>query len=614
MREARFLDDIRAKCTVASTNITPYARWANSIAAKTSVATALAEVNHQLSYFYGTFTRFWNSTKSPYYLFLHRTRYQLEKELAYQQRQALLADDEITNQERADMVSFYLKQPIDATYSLTELTKTQFTRLFSPYYDLKYELDITPLGQQLHDIKPLLPESWQLQLIDYLYTWRMIDLPIDVKSSLYNEKALNQYGERISAEIAQGISEKACLVHLQVLSCFNVARFSIKNILRRARHVVELSEHIDLTTAPQNTVDLIQLSRAWLDDQKLNQLIAHAFNIGLTSGTIHGEQYHKSISKGLSSLRVRGNLLGNFAAYIDSLSDEKTFKPSLHAQYQQMLSDTESMFDEVPETPELNPGRFYSLRAGWNHHVVSMVIAQIEGVTYLSFANRGGGAGEEPGLHFYKVNNPEALKSMAVICKFHRNTEDNRDYVLDHATDGSGIGKDLQLEPITYIRQKPQRGARCSAVAFNKDVECRMTFLAIADMAREKKQAGEPTALTKDNFERAHADAKPIYKAFRSYSRLHSADQLEKGLQQLERDLKIPAATLVSFKRSHDTVMNNVCRYADRKEASLFYHSFSLDLPDKLKAIAARRKQQQDLRQLEPNAADQEVLSIRTCG
>ncbi|MDF1761086.1 MAG: hypothetical protein P1U40_11160 [Coxiellaceae bacterium] len=601
MREAEFLESINAKCTAASVRIPSYASWAEGVSVKQSVAVMLTEVNHQLSYFYGRFTKYWHKASSPYYLFLHQIRYQLEKELAYQRRQTLLSVDEMTDKDRTDMVQYYLKKVLDPVYGLTELTDVQFQKLFKYYYKLERDLDIQSMSEVLFDASHSMSDSWKLRLLDYFYTWSKDDLSVSVKEKIYSKAYFIQQCERVDAELAVGLAQAECLARMSVLSYFSSVDLSDVATLRRAQLIVQLSKLVDVSKQSPHCVALIELCQQRIERERLRNLRSHAFNIGLTSGCIFGVFDKKMLTDGDSPLHIRQVLLGNLMAYIGGLPDDQPFKAHMKIQLQQMQADTESSYSQVSIVPELIAGHFYSLCAGWRSHVLAMVVAKIEGATYLSFANRGGGAGEEPGLHFYKVNNPDALSDIDVIKRIHYHAEDNRDYVLDCSPGGAGIGKDLQLEQVAYIRQKPQRGGRCACVVFNKDVECRMTFLSAVDMVREKKEAGELTHLTKEIVESAHSDAKRIYKQFRQFSRQYSADQLEAGIREVEQSMPTASRRRIAVE-GHDELLHGIERYVKRKSSASLINSFSLFQVDGLRQVLIKRRAWLDSCQSENDA------------
>ncbi|MDF1655129.1 MAG: hypothetical protein P1U34_08465 [Coxiellaceae bacterium] len=212
-----------------------------------------------------------------------------------------------------------------------------------------------------------------------------------------------------------------------------------------------------------------------------------------------------------------------------------------------------------PLTKRLRCGEVVSIAAKWEvarrSHVVQLSFFQLDGVTYLAYANRGARSTHttKGGISFFCVENPELLDSPAFLNKLWLwgHESECRAYLEAVApTTEDSLYKDLGLTAIAKIEKTDQHFGNCALACCNHAVLIQL-------IAKTLNQPGHAGVLTMDQVNAAYSKVKMLYKQFKHFSRKRSITNcVMLGDHTIERHMK---------KEQHERLLRHIVTYVAGK-------------------------------------------------
>ncbi|MDF1654490.1 MAG: hypothetical protein P1U34_05200 [Coxiellaceae bacterium] len=198
---------------------------------------------------------------------------------------------------------------------------------------------------------------------------------------------------------------------------------------------------------------------------------------------------------------------------------------------------------------ELQHGKVFTQNSGWTGHVITLSFFQINGQTYLAFANRGERSPHfEPGITIFKVTRTEKLNDRNFINRLQENDMSRQYLEKVEPSQPDSLGQDFGLEKITVIKKTVQNHGNCVLACVTH---------AILIQLIAKSMTASNTEVTAETFQQHYQKVKPLYKQFKHFSRKQSIEFCT--------SLDNPDLTYRLSEHAHANLLNDIVNYVRYK-------------------------------------------------
>lgn len=265
----------------------------------------------------------------------------------------------------------------------------------------------------------------------------------------------------------------------------------------------------------------------------------HEFKIDNIEDTQKSRGYHEDEAFSIISM-IYGEFIRSNSIPNALQSKEIAFETEYHLQHQRRFTSQHYTARSKPISEQLKEGRIVSQSIGWNEgrptndgsnaiarHTIRLTLFNIQGVTYLAYANKGGREeGSQPGIYFFKVGNPSLFDNRDFLKTLFRGDDLTRRRYIESLISTNENNKELQkklgLSQVAFIEKTNQRGGICALASANNAILINMIIEKLKTKPAPRNGLRYPAIVA------AYNQVKPLYKKFKHYSRVHSIKALIK--------------------------------------------------------------------------------------